>query len=402
MARSQAGRLIGTAMALRTRLPKFREAMARGELALYRVTLIDQATCNVTDELIGEVERQVLDQVLAPADPGGTGLTGERLTNAVNRIVDRIDPAGVRRRRLRATHERSVGISGAEDGMVRIFGSLPAEDGRKLDGRLRELANTVCLHDPRTFDQRKADAVTALVDGLTFLPCRCGRTDCTQDPGDVPVARKPLVHVIMLDSTLTGADDEPGYLDGYGLINADHVREVAADADIVPVRVPDDVTVDRAHRAAGHDHAPAEAADPQPAAADHAPSTVGHPAAHVADPLPASAFTYHPNQLLDTWIRILAGMCQWLHCDVPAWNADIDHDESFNHRDPREGGKTIARDMKPYCRNHHRLKHAGDWTETHNRDRTIDLIAPTGHHYRTRNAGYLDVLGLDPDEPPPF
>ena len=43
-------------------------------------------------------------------------------------------------------------------------------------------------------------------------------------------AGKPLVHVIIPYSTLTGADDHPGELAGYGPIPADLAREIAADA----------------------------------------------------------------------------------------------------------------------------------------------------------------------------
>jgi len=112
--------------------------------------------------------------------------------------------------------------------------------------------------------------------------------------------------------------------------------------------------------------------------------------------LPVSAYVYQPSTVLDTWIRILGGMCQWLHCDTPTWNTDLDHDTPFNHDDPAQCGKTTAAGMKPYCRNHHRLKHSEAWSERHNAERSIDLTAPTGHQYRARNAGYLDLLGVDP------
>ncbi|WP_308114892.1 DUF222 domain-containing protein [Rhodococcus opacus] len=209
MGRAAAGRLIGLGMSLRTRLPATREAMARGDLDMYRVRLIEDATANVADDRIGEVEHQLLEQVLAPQRSGGTGLTGRRLTNAANRIIAKLDPAGVRAKREKAQADRFVGVSAAEDGMCRILGSIPAVQGRAFDARLRELANTVCPKDLRTYEQRRADGLSALVDGAGYVKCECGRADCTQDSRNVPTARKPLVHLIMLDSTLSG-DDEPG------------------------------------------------------------------------------------------------------------------------------------------------------------------------------------------------
>ncbi|MBC2639711.1 MULTISPECIES: HNH endonuclease signature motif containing protein [unclassified Rhodococcus (in: high G+C Gram-positive bacteria)] len=186
MGRAAAGRLIGLGMSLRTRLPATREAMARCDLDLYRVRLIEDATANVTDDCIGEVEHQLLEQVLAP--------------------------------------QRS--------------------------------------------------------------------------------------------------------------------------ADVEPVRLPS-VT---------------------------------------------AATTYRPDAVLDTWLRVLAGGCEWLHCDVAAWNTDLDHHRPFDHSDPAAGGPTVAGNLNAYCRNHHRLKHSGHWQM--DAEGGIELTAPTGHRYRPRSSG---LLGGRPD-----
>ncbi|MFC9835113.1 DUF222 domain-containing protein [Rhodococcus sp. NPDC127530] len=340
MGRAAAGRLIGLGMSLRTRLHATRAAMARGDLDMYRVRLIEDSTANVGDDRIGEVEHQLLEQVLAPPRSGGTGLTGRRLTNAANRIIARLDPAGVRAKREKAQADRFVGVSAAGDGMCRILGSVPAVQGRAFDARLRELANTVCPKDLRTYEQRRADGLSALIDGAGFVQCECGRVDCGQDSRIATTARKPLVHLIMLDSTL-GGGDEPAYLDGYGIVDAAHARDIAADADVEPVRAPKSVT----------------------------------------------PTTYRPGVVLDTWMRVLAGGCEWLHCDVAAWNTDLDHHRPFDHADPAAGGPTVAGNMTAYCRNHHRLKHSGHWAVTAGGG--IELVAPTGHRYRPRSSGFL-------------
>nr|WP_271213228.1 HNH endonuclease signature motif containing protein [Rhodococcus wratislaviensis]GLK40252.1 hypothetical protein GCM10017611_71250 [Rhodococcus wratislaviensis] len=340
MGRAAAGRLIGLGMSLRTRLHATREAMARGGLDMYRVRLIEDATANVSDDWIGEVEHQLLEQVLAPPRSGGTGLTGRRLTNAANRIIARLDPAGVRAKREKAQADRFVGVCAAEDGMCRILGSVPAAQGRAFDARLRELANTVCAKDLRTYEQRRADGLSALIDGAGFVQCECGRVDCGQRSRIATTARKPLVHLIMLDATLAGGD-EPAYLDGYGIVDAAHAREIAADADVEPVQAPSSVV----------------------------------------------PTTYRPGTVLDTWMRVLAGGCEWLHCDVAAWNTDLDHHRPFDHSDPAAGGPTVAGNMTAYCRNHHRLKHSGRWWVIADGD--VELVAPTGHRYRTRSSGLL-------------
>jgi len=391
--RGEAGRLIELGTVLAHRLPRVRAAMATGLLDAYRAGLIASSTRTVAQEHIAEVESLALAKILAPTGSDGVGLTGQRARNAIAAIIGKIDPAGVRERRRRAHNDRYVGVSAAEDAMVHLFGSLPAADGRKLDTRLRELANTPCPADGRTFDQRKADAMGALVDGLAFLPCACGHNDCPQQTGDRPTARKPLVHVILLGTTLHGEDEESAYLDGYGLIDAAHARNLAADADIEYVRVPDDVHYHRTQNPATH---PADADPTSTTDIDHAAEACSTESGGPG--LPDSAYVYRPNAVLDAWIRILCGTCQWPHCDAPAWNADLDHDEAFDHADPTRGGKTTAAGMKPYCRTHHRIKHSGTWAECHNPDRSIDYISPTGHRYHSRATGYLDLLGIHPDD----
>ncbi|KAA1234621.1 DUF222 domain-containing protein, partial [Mycobacterium simiae] len=69
-------------------------------------------------------------------------------------------------------------IGGDRDGISVIDGSLLTPDAHALDKRLTALADTVCAHDPRTREQRRADALGALAAGTDRLGCRCGRTDC--------------------------------------------------------------------------------------------------------------------------------------------------------------------------------------------------------------------------------
>lgn len=71
VARHHAGRLISLGLSLRDRLPQVRAALAAGQLDVYRATVIDTATRNVTDELIAEVEHRILEKALAPAIVGG-------------------------------------------------------------------------------------------------------------------------------------------------------------------------------------------------------------------------------------------------------------------------------------------------------------------------------------------
>jgi len=51
-------------------------------------------------------------------------------------------------------------------------------DAHAVDARLDALAATVCGDDPRTRNQRRADAMGALAVGADRLTCRCGQPNC--------------------------------------------------------------------------------------------------------------------------------------------------------------------------------------------------------------------------------
>ena len=51
-------------------------------------------------------------------------------------------------------------------------------DATALDLRLNALADTVCPADPRTRDQRRADAMGTLAHGADCLACLCDTDDC--------------------------------------------------------------------------------------------------------------------------------------------------------------------------------------------------------------------------------
>ena len=72
-----------------------------------------------------------------------------------------------------------------------------------LDKRLDALAATVCEHDPRTRQHRRADALGALAAGADRLGCRCGRPDCPASSRPAPSA--VVIHVIAEQASLNGS-----------------------------------------------------------------------------------------------------------------------------------------------------------------------------------------------------
>ena len=100
--------------------------------------------------------------------------------------------------------------------------------------RLREVAATVCDHDPRDAQQRLVDAYLALMHGEDHLACTCERSDCTADP-TVGSRRTPLVQLTADLATVLGLRNEPAYLPGHGPIDPDLARELAHNATLQPI-----------------------------------------------------------------------------------------------------------------------------------------------------------------------
>jgi hypothetical protein len=236
------------------------------------------------------------------------------------------------------------------DGTAQVRGSLPATAGAAFDKRLSQMANAVCAKDSRTLTQRRADAVQALCERRE-LACDCGQPDCpTRGDESAPMTGgvQTVINVIATEATVTGESDQPGYLDGYGVIDAEQVRELADTATIRPLECPA-VTEQEALR-------------------------------------------YQPSAALERWIRCRDLTCRFPGCDRKAWICDVDHTVPFNHADPAAGGLTVPWDLGCYCREHHRLKtfHSGPggWRDEQLPDGTIIWTSPTGREYRTTPSGF--------------
>lgn len=171
--------LVSYAETLDTRLPEVAALLAEGRTDWRTVRLIITRTSLVTDtELIAK-----LDRSLAARIGNWHGWSRQRIVNAVDAAVRTADPDAARERRLAAEEDRHIGISAAENGMAEVHGSVAAAAATAFDRRLSQLAKQVCPADPRTLDQRRADALAALAEGRR-LPCACGQPDCPARTGD--------------------------------------------------------------------------------------------------------------------------------------------------------------------------------------------------------------------------
>jgi hypothetical protein len=284
--------LVSYAEALDTRLPKIAALLAEGRTDWRTVRLLVSRTDLITDQkLIAEV-----DQSLAARIGNWHGWSRQRIVNAVDAAVRAIDPDAARARRDTAEDDRHIGISARENGMAEIYGTVGAAAATVFDRRLSELAKQACAADPRTLDQRRADALAALTQGRS-LACRCGQPDCPAEANDCEHdlgAAGVVINVVASEHTVYANGDRPGYLEGYGVIDADQVRELAAAASKL-----------------------------------------------IADPFtsPGDALRYQPSAALERAVRCRDLTCRFPGCSRPAVVCDIDHTIGFNHQDPAAGGR---------------------------------------------------------------
>ncbi|MPY80223.1 MAG: DUF222 domain-containing protein [Actinophytocola sp.] len=126
--------------------------------------------------------------------------------------VDRLDPDGAAGRVRECRKARRVELRFTEDGMADLCAYLPADTACAIYARVDAIAKSDnSRRDERSLDAIRADVFTELLLGKRHS------------------YRKVQIHVTVPVSTLFGARDLPGDLEGHGPIPADIAREMAAD-----------------------------------------------------------------------------------------------------------------------------------------------------------------------------
>ncbi|OBI80030.1 HNH endonuclease signature motif containing protein [Mycobacterium sp. 1245805.9] len=325
---AMAGSYLRYALAMRERLPQVAEVFRAGDIDCRLFQTLVYRTDLITDaDVLANVDAQLAANVVR-----WPSMTRGRLAAQVDKIVAKADRDAVRRRKERQV-DREVWIGDLVGcGMSEINGSLLTPDAHALDKRLDALAATVCAHDPRTREQRRADALGALAAGADRLGCRCGRPDCAA--GKRPPASPVVIHVIAEQATLDGRSSTPG-------------SEVGADALIPPELVQ-----------------------------ELAKAAKLMPLIHPGDAAPENG--YVPSKALADFVRCRDLTCRWPGCDAPAIGCDIDHTIPYS-----QGGATHASNLKCYCRTHHLIKTFFGWAEQQLPDGTLILTSPAGQTYVT-------------------
>lgn len=378
-----ATRMISLGCDLRLRLHRVSAAFASGEIDLGKATALSDALANVSDDALDLIEQLLLD--------GADKCSSSRLKARARSLIARHDPEGVRARRRRAQEDRDVRISAGVDGMSTLDGVLPAVGAHIVAAKLQTMSRQVCARDPRTLAQRRADALVALSEGRAVLACACG-TDCGRDVEPVSAPSQATILVGVNVSTLLGFDDLPAFLHGYGAIDAELAREIAADAvwrQVLTLSEKDrhilcqNLTGTHGFKTGG----------PVLGVGRRSSAPLVSPAAVAARKRYREERTYRPSAALARTVRTRDGTCRFPNCGVRAENCDLDHTVPFNHENPDRGGLTTEQNLASVCRRHHRLKTWGYWTVRQIGGGQLEWVAPTGSLVVTKPRGAF----CDPD-----
>ena len=329
--------LLARAATLLTTLPVTMEALRDGRVAFAHAAVIADAADSLPAESRAEFERAIL--------PSAEAQNPSRLKSRARVLRERMHPESIAVRRAEAMATRDVFVDPAADGMAWLSALLPAEKAFGAYRRLTRIAESLeDGHDApeaglgtgtstarRTLGNRRADALADLLIAGTI------------DDTGVGIGIRAEVHVTVPVLTLLGrGDGAPATLEGYGPIDDDTARRLAATAPSFT-------------------------------------RLLTHPETGVV--LSVGRDRYRVPADLQTWLRVRDGTCRFPGCARSAARCDLDHTRDWQH-----GGTTSHDNLAHLCRHHHRLKHQTGWTVTQESGGVLRWRAPSGRSYSSEPA----------------
>ncbi|HEY6280095.1 MAG TPA: HNH endonuclease signature motif containing protein [Streptosporangiaceae bacterium] len=402
--------LLDLALAM-DRLPATLAALGSGRIDRYKASVIADEITGLRDEHAAEVERQILDHA-----PGQT--TGQ-LRAATRRAVLAADPAAARERRQRAERDARVEKWDEHAGTAALVGrDLPPADVLAADHNLSALARSLKQAGADgTLDQLRAKVYLTLLTGQSvaalFPAAGAGAADrsgafSAPDPGSCAGGS---VNLTMPLATWLGLSELPGSVAGYGPLDADDSRKLAALLSGQPgVRWCLTLTGEQgrpvAHgcaRAGPTGSRGSRSASGLSPPVPSSSSNPGLPRAPVVDTTILSWLTgvnvrklevgecshlresphYRPPRSLQHLLRIRQATCSFPGCRRPAHRCDYDHTIPHDR-----GGRTCECNLAPLCRRHHRAKQAEGWSLAQSEPGNMTWTTPSGRSYATGPTGY--------------
>lgn len=337
---------------MRERFPKTMAALEGGGLSRQHArVIVDEGARLADDKARAAYEERSLERAGCLTVPG--------LREECRRIAEGLQPVPMAERHREARAERRVFVRGLDDGMAELCLIAPAVIVHGAHDRLTAMAKSVqrAAHgqstqsldhgpagaagvtqqaddgtagavDPRTLDQLRADIAADLL--LTGHPNAHAVHD---DSGSNTLdGIRGTVQVTIPAPTLIGLGDDVAFLAGYGPIDPDTARRLAANTG----------GWERLFR------------NPDTGAL----LTVDH---------------YTPTAAQRRFLHARDEHCRFPGCRQPARRCDLDH--TTPHAD---GGPTTVTNLACLCRGHHVLKHHSPWRVRQRADGELEWTTPTG------------------------
>ncbi|MRG60877.1 DUF222 domain-containing protein [Agromyces sp. CFH 90414] len=343
-------RRIDDAWSLTTELPATLAALRAGHLTLQHARVVIDHTLDLHDDPRLRAE---LDERLASF---AETTTPARLRVKARRLREQLTSESIAERHSAARDGRRVELEPAADGMAWLHCLLPAADALRITARLDAAAHASAADQHGDAPRRGADQTRAdLARDLLLY----GRLPEGADLAEALAAARASVHVTVPVLTLLG-DPAPGDLDGYGPIDADTARRLAADA-------PSFVRL------------------------------LTHPVTGTV--LDVDRTRYRPPADLKRWLQVRDGTCRFPTCARPAARSDLDHTEDW-----ADGNRTSHDNLAHCCPAHHHLKHETAWSVRQSGAGVLRWRSPAGREHVTHPAQQVPAgrrLTPYPD-PPPF
>ena len=365
-------------------------ALRAGRIDTGHVRLIQDAGARIADPDVRARFEQAALVVCERETPG-------RARPIVAMIAQKLHPVPLAERHADAVEKRRVWVRDVDDGMAELAAVLPAVLAYAIRDRLTEYAREIVAArrrvateagdaeadrpmadsagevpsegstrepegreaveaveaDTRTTDQVRADVLAdLLLTGAATGPAFDG--DLLAGSGV-----RARVQIVIPADTLTGTGTTPAELVGYGPIDPDTARRLAATA-----KIWDRVFV-----------------SPTTGAVTHVD-------------------TYRPSRAQRRHLDARDEHCRFLGCRRPVHRCDHDHTHDAAH-----GGPTTLCNLANLCLRHHTMKHATAWSVVQLASGILEWTSPTGRVYPDVPRRMLEFTALAAaakDERPPF
>ena len=403
-----ADRLLGLAVAL-DRLPLTQAALASGAIDERRADVVASELAGLDEEHAAAVEARLL--------PKAASQTTAQLRQVARRAVLAADPHAARRRKDKARRDARVEVFTEAAGTAALAGrDLPPAAVLAADANLTSLALDMrSAGAGGTLDQLRARAYLRLLTGQPNADqSRADQSRADQPRADQPRAdqsradqRRPaqsalqpepglpavrgVIHLTLPLTTWLGWSQAPGAAAGYGPLDADDSRTIAAMLAAHPattwcITLTGQAGHPVAHGCAGTRGGPAPPRA-SPGTAPNGPDWLGQ---ITIEPLQTAPCThpregrgYQPGPRLRHLVQVRNPTCTAPGCRRPAQRCDLDHTTPHHL-----GGRTCECNLGPLCRRHHRCKQLPGWTLTQPSPGTFTWTTPAGRRHQTTLAEY--------------